>query len=137
MRRALSLTGALSIAALLAVGCGSSSSSSSTPPAPSTPASTAPAGSSASGGGATGSVQVKMANIQFSPQSSTVKVGQTVTWTNADQVEHNVTAMSGASFKSSNFGQGKTFTYKATKPGTIQYVCTIHPGMTATLTVVK
>ncbi len=134
MSRALSLAGALSVAALLAAGCGSSSSSSSSSTPPASPPAPAPA---ASGGGATGSVQVKMANIQFAPQSSTVKVGQTVTWTNTDQVDHNVTAMSGASFRSSNFGQGKTFSYKATKPGTIQYVCTIHPNMTATLTVVK
>jgi plastocyanin len=76
-----------------------------------------------------------MANIAFDPKSTTVKVGQQVTWTNDDTVNHNVTAKSGASFKSKDFGKGGTFSFTPTKAGTIQYVCTIHPGMTATLTV--
>lgn len=78
-----------------------------------------------------------MKSIQFDPKEDTVKVGQTVTWTNDDSVDHNVTATSGADFKSDDFGNGKTYTFKATKPGTIKYTCTIHPGMDGTLTVTK
>ena len=48
-----------------------------------------------------------------------------------------VTAQSGESFKSQNFGKGGTFSFTPTKAGTIKYVCTIHPGMDGTLTVVK
>ena len=33
------------------------------------------------------------------------------------------------------FGKGKTFSWKADKAGTISYVCTVHPNMTAKLTV--
>jgi plastocyanin len=87
--------------------------------------------SSSSGGG----VQIKMQNIQFSPKATTVKVGQKVTWTNDDSTDHNVTADSGADFKSKDFGNGATFSFTADKAGTINYVCTIHPGMTGTLTV--
>jgi plastocyanin len=76
-----------------------------------------------------------MQNIAFDPKDVTVKVGQKVTWTNDDSVSHNVTAQSGASFKSKDFGNGGTFSFSPTKAGTIKYVCTIHPGMTATLTV--
>jgi plastocyanin len=76
-----------------------------------------------------------MQNIAFDPKAVTVKVGQKVTWTNDDSTDHNVTANSGADFKSDNFGKGGTFSFTPTKAGTIQYVCTIHPGMTATLTV--
>jgi plastocyanin len=127
MRRMLLLLCAL--VALAAAGCGGgndnggstgSSSSSSTS-----------AASSSSGGG----VAIKMQNIQFDPKDVTVKVGQKVTWTNDDSVDHNVTAQSGADFKSSNFGNGGTFSFTPDKAGTIKYVCTIHPGMTATLTV--
>jgi plastocyanin len=80
-------------------------------------------------------VQVAMKNIAFAPKTATAKVGQTIKWVNEDSVDHNVTAISGASFKSRAFGKGGSFTFKATKPGSIHYVCTLHPGMKATLTV--
>jgi len=134
MTRILPLIGTVAALGLVLAGCGgggSSSSSSST----STPAASSSSSSSAASSG--GGVQIKMQNIAFAPKSATVKVGQKVTWTNADTVDHNVTANSGASFKSQNFGNGGTFSFTPTKAGTIKYVCTIHPGMTATLTVTK
>jgi len=78
-----------------------------------------------------------MKNIQFAPKSVTAKVGQTVKWTNDDSVDHNVTATSGETFKSSNFGQGANYSHKLTKAGTVKYVCTIHPGMEGTIVVTK
>jgi plastocyanin len=87
----------------------------------------------ASSGG--GGVTIKMQNIQFSPKDTTVKVGDKVTWTNDDNTDHNVTADSGADFKSKDFGSGGTFEFTADKAGTIKYECTIHPGMTGTLNV--
>jgi plastocyanin len=127
MRRPLALLPLLAAVATLAAGCGSSDSggsSSSTSTASSKPAS--------SGGGA---VTVSMKDIQFAPKDVTVKKGQTITWRNDDTVDHNVTATSGASFKSDNFGNGGSFKFKAAKAGTIKYECTIHPGMTGTITV--
>jgi len=125
MRRLLlTLSAALALAvAISACGGGSSSTS--------TSASTSASSSSSGGGG----VAIKMQNIAFSPTSTTVKVGQKVTWTNDDQTDHNITAQSGASFKSKDFGNGGTFTFTPDKAGTIKYVCTIHPGMDGTLTV--
>jgi len=121
MSRTLALLAAA--AALVAIaGCGSSSSSSSS----SAPAATTPATSAAP---ASGGAAVAMQNIAFSPAVVSVKVGQRVTWTNDDTVDHNVTATSGATFKSSTFGKGGTFSWTADKPGTVSYVCTIHPGM--------
>jgi plastocyanin len=105
--------------ALGVAGCGSSGSSKPTAPP------TAP------GGGAA----IEMKNISFSPRNATVKVGQKVTWTNKDAVQHNVIADSGASFKSDAFGQNGTYSFTPTKAGTIKYECTLHPGMTAVLTV--
>jgi plastocyanin len=118
------------VVALAAAGCGSSNSSS-TSSGSSSGASTSTAAASASGGG----VAIKMQNIAFDPKAVTVKVGQKITWTNDDSTDHNVTANSGADFKSDNFGKGGTFSFTPTKAGTIKYVCTIHPGMDATLTV--
>ena len=119
--------------ALAAAGCGSSNKSNTSSSAPSS-TSTAAASSSTSSGGA---VAIKMQGFQFSPKAATVKVGQKITWTNNDTTNHNVTAQSGADFKSKDFGQGSTFSFTPTKAGTIKYVCTLHPGMTATLTVTK
>jgi len=126
MRRILvSLCAVLALALGLAA-CGGSSGGGST-----SASTSAPASSGASGGGVT----IKMQNIQFSPKDTTVKVGQKVTWTNDDNTDHNVTADSGADFKSKDFGNGATFSFTADKAGTIKYVCTIHPGMTGTLNV--
>jgi plastocyanin len=115
----------LALAALAVAGCGSSkgsgSSSAQAPPA----TSTAPA----SGGG---TVVIKMKNIAFNPKDVTVKVGQTVKWENEDNAPHNVT---GGPLHSKTLGNGASFSYTPTKAGKISYVCTIHPGMTATLNV--
>jgi plastocyanin len=130
MRRIL-LSGCAALALALAVSaCGGSSGGGST----ATSTSTASSSASSSGGGG-GSVAIKMQNIAFAPKDTTVKVGEKVTWTNDDSVTHNVTANSGADFKSKDFGNGGTFSFTPEKAGTIKYVCTIHPGMTGTLTV--
>ena len=122
--------------ALLAAGCGGGGSSSNTGSSAGTGsggASTQPATSKAG----SRPVAIKMQNIQFAPKTATVKVGEKVTWTNDDTVAHNVTATSGASFKSGNFGKGGTFSFTPKKAGTIKYTCTLHPGMDGTLTVSK
>jgi plastocyanin len=122
---------ALIACAALVAGCGSSSSSSKS----TSSGSSKPAAASSSSSSGSGTVTIKMQNIAFAPTSVTVKKGQTVKWVNEDTVAHNVTAKKGATFKSSTFPKGGTFTWKANTTGTIDYVCTIHPNMTATLTV--
>jgi plastocyanin len=120
---------------LVAAGCGSSnnsnSSSSSTKtqkPAPAAP--TKKTGKTAA---------VSMKNIQFSPKALTVAKGTTVKWTNQDSVNHDVTKAGGPgpdfSSGQGNLAQGATYQQTLSTPGTIQYKCTIHPGMTGTITV--
>jgi plastocyanin len=120
MRRAFILYALLAIVGLALVGCGGGGST---------------ATSGGSGGG--GTVAVAMKNIAFAPSSVDVRVGQKITWTNDDTVVHNVIAQTGASFRSSDFGQGASFSYTPTQAGTIQYVCTIHPGMDGTIVVTR
>ena len=137
MRRSLPLF-ATALVALAVAGCGSSKSDSSTSGSSSTPSSTStstPAASPAPASG--GAVAVKMQNIAFEPKNVTAKVGQKITWTNADSTDHNAVANKGASFKSKDFGKGGTYSYKLEKAGTISYECTIHPGMVGTITVTK
>lgn len=119
---------ALAVLALAVAGCGSSKKSSSSSSSGAT--STSGGAAAPSGGGA-----IDMKNTAFDPKETSVKVGQKITWTNQDSFDHNVTAESGATFKSKNFGKGGTFSFTPTKPGMIKYVCTIHPGMAGTITV--
>jgi plastocyanin len=92
------------------------------------------------GGGASseacpsGAVVIRMVDIKFDPEEATAGVGQQVCWVNDDTVEHNAVA-DGDQFKSDLFGKGQTFTTSVDTPGTIPYVCTVHPGMTGRLTV--
>ncbi|HEV7362993.1 MAG TPA: plastocyanin/azurin family copper-binding protein [Solirubrobacteraceae bacterium] len=137
MKRLYSVAACLALGGALVAGCGSSSSSSSNSTSNSTPAAAPATSAPAAAPAAGGAVAVSMKNIQFAPKSVTAKVGQTVKWTNDDSVDHNVTATSGETFKSSTFGQGATYSHKLAKAGTIKYVCTIHPGMEGTIVVTK
>ncbi len=95
-----------------------------------------PAGKPASPGGG-GAVAVSMKNTQFVPMEVTVKRGGTITWTNNDSFPHTVTKESGpgARFDSGTVDGAGTFKQKFDKAGTIDYVCTIHPNQTGTITV--
>jgi plastocyanin len=119
----LALTGLLAFA-----GCGGSSKSSKSKAA-------ASSSSAAQTNGDLGKLTLK--NIAFHPKTASVKVGHRVTWTNEEDVMHNVTAVKGASFKSKLFGKDGSFSYTPTKVGTIKYTCTVHPGMDGTLNVTK
>jgi plastocyanin len=82
-----------------------------------------------------GSVVIDMVDIKFDPEQATAGVGQEICWINQDEIDHNAVAESGADFKSELFGKGETFTATVGSPGTVEYVCTIHPGMEGTITV--
>jgi plastocyanin len=92
-------------------------------------------GAASSGSCPSGAVEIKMADIKFDPAEATAGVGQEICWINEDEIDHNAVAESGADFKSELFGKGETFTAKVDQPGTVDYVCTIHPGMTGKITV--
>ena len=70
----------------------------------------------------------------FGPAALTVAVGDTVTWTNADDSPHTVTAA--GAFDSGNVDAGATFSFTFTEAGTFTYVCQYHDEMVATITVV-
>ena len=83
-----------------------------------------------------GTIEVDMNRLEFEPESITVTAGSKIVWTNRENVPHDVAATSGADFKSEVFGEDGTYEYTAEEPGTIEYVCTLHPGMDGTITVV-
>ena len=80
-------------------------------------------------------VEVDMKDIKYVPADVTAKVGQAVRWTNSDPVAHTVTAKSGSDVDSGTIDPNDTFETKFTKAGKVDYVCTIHPNQTGTVTV--
>jgi plastocyanin len=77
---------------------------------------------------------VSIEGMAFNPQTLTVAVNTTVTWTNNDGVTHTVTSDSSV-FNSGNLVAGGTFSYKFTTVGTFTYHCSIHQYMTGTVIV--
>jgi plastocyanin len=86
-------------------------------------------------GGGGGGTEVSMADITFDPAEVTVGVGDTVTWTNDDSVDHDVTADSFSSGDPGGMAPGDTFDHAFEEAGTFDYVCTVHPGMEGSVTV--
>lgn len=74
-------------------------------------------------------------DFSFQPASVTVNVGDSVTWTNADEAAHSATADDG-SFDTGTFGKGESRSHEFTEAGTYSYICTPHPSMKGTVRVV-
>ena len=75
--------------------------------------------------------QVEIRGMQFAPATVQVHVGDHVTWTNKDLVPHTVTAK--GLFDSGPVAPNATWSFTVAKPGEIDYVCTLHPTMSAHL----
>ncbi|MEZ0091879.1 cupredoxin family copper-binding protein [Streptacidiphilus sp. EB129] len=87
---------------------------------------------------AVGGDTVAIKGFAFAPANLVVKAGTTVTWTNQDTDAHTVTSQGNAGpLASAALTRGQTYAYTFTTPGTYAYLCTIHPFMTATVTVTK
>ncbi len=78
---------------------------------------------------------VQIAGFAFSPPSLTINVGDTVVWTQIDSVGHNTVSDNGL-WTSPVLSPGQTFSFTFNTPGTFGYLCTIHPFMTGSVTVV-
>jgi plastocyanin len=139
------MVGLACLALAVVAGCGDDKNDSSSTPAAAKPApriatTTSPAAATTttdSGTPAGAVVKVSMKDIKFVPEKITVKVGQKIEWTNDDAVAHNVTATDGADFASDTIDGGGQYSYRPTKTGVIQYVCTIHSGQNGEITVTK
>jgi plastocyanin len=72
--------------------------------------------------------------MQFSPQITTVQVGDTVEWINKDPFPHNATSTV-RQFKSNVMPPNARWTFVARHKGTFTYFCTLHPMMKASVIV--
>ncbi len=72
----------------------------------------------------------------FSVQHLSIKVGDTVKFTNNDPFFHNVFSLSpAATFDLGSYAQGKFESIEFSEPGIVEVECAIHPSMTMTLEV--
>ncbi len=78
--------------------------------------------------------EVSIDNFSFMPPRLAVKVGSTVTWTNHDDVPHNVVSTSNK-FSSPVLDTDQKFSYQFEQAGAYPYYCKIHPRMTGTVVV--
>lgn len=76
---------------------------------------------------------VHVTAFKFAPPLLTVPAGTTVTWTNADAILHTVTTGTpdapDGRIDAQLDGQGTTFTFTFTEPGTYAYFCSRHVFM--------
>jgi plastocyanin len=77
---------------------------------------------------------VRIADQKFAPASITIKAGETVTWTNADNRDHKIVGKDG-SWTSDNLKHGDTFKHTFDKAGTYAYACEYRPRMKGTVVV--
>jgi plastocyanin len=77
--------------------------------------------------------KVTIDNFTFSPAEVKVKVGDTVTWTNHDDIPH--TVVSAGKFRSKAMDTDGTFSFTFTAAGEYKYFCSLHPHMTGTIKV--
>lgn len=77
---------------------------------------------------------VAIAGFAFSPASVTIDVGDSVTWTNNDDITHTATA-DGGSFDTGNLGSGASGAVTFNTAGSFPYHCEIHPQMAGTVIV--
>ncbi|MBV8906921.1 MAG: cupredoxin domain-containing protein, partial [Acidobacteriia bacterium] len=81
-------------------------------------------------------LNVRIDNFSFAPKQISVGVGTTVTWTNRDDVPHNVTSTE-RKFTSPVLDTDQTFSFTFKEPGSYPYYCKIHPMMTASVQVAR
>jgi pyruvate/2-oxoglutarate dehydrogenase complex dihydrolipoamide acyltransferase (E2) component len=77
---------------------------------------------------------VTVADFRFSPSSTTIHVGDTITWTNDGPSSHTATARNGG-FDTGVLKKGHSASHTFTQPGTFTYFCQIHPFMHGTIVV--
>ena len=77
---------------------------------------------------------VSIKDRKFTPETLTIKKGQTVTWTNNDDLDHTVNANDG-SFSSGTLKKRGAFQHTFKTAGKFPYNCKLHPREKGTIVV--
>ena len=78
--------------------------------------------------------QIIVDNFSFAPAATAVTVGATITWTNRDDVPHNIVSTE-KKFASPVLDTDEQFSHTFGAAGTYKYYCSIHPKMTGEVVV--
>jgi len=78
---------------------------------------------------------IAIEGVSYAPQSLTVHVGDRIVWVNKDPFPHTATSQGSGVDSKEIAGNGGSWTYTAARAGDFNYICTLHPTMTGTLTV--
>ena len=85
---------------------------------------------------ATGTAEIDIKLFAFEPATLTVTAGTAVTWVNQDEEPHNIVDLAKPHvFRSPGIDGGEKYTFIFDKPGTYEYVCSVHPHMHGTIIV--
>jgi plastocyanin len=148
MSRAMTLSAF--VATLLLVGaCGGGTATSapttaveSQAPASEAPASEAPASEAPSAAAgpcapsdAAGAVSVKIASFAFDPATVTAKVGDVISWTNNDTVQHTATVKDNETCTTPALATDASGGITFSEAGSYDFFCKIHPQMTGKIEV--
>jgi plastocyanin len=125
----LALFAVLALAVVVVTGCTGGYTA---PSSGGTSGGTTTTTSGSSGGTSSSGMTVTMQNFAFNPSTFTVKVGEVVTFKNADSVDHTVNI---GGVDKGTVSPGTTLAWTPDTAGTFPLKCTIHPQMTGTITV--
>ncbi len=80
-------------------------------------------------------MQVIISDFAFSPETLTIKVGDTVEFVNEDGIPHTGTREGKDAFDTEALSQGQSKKVTFSKPGEYTYNCSIHPSMSGKIVV--
>ena len=89
----------------------------------------------AGGGNTKNKNKIEIKDFMFSPQTITVKPGETITWINRDEEPHTIVSVGKKFPKSSALDTDQEFSITVSAPGTYEYFCSVHPKMTGIIVV--
>jgi len=98
------------------------------PPATAPSSTTVPPPATTTRAESSASTSVSIVDFAFDPGAITVRVGDTVQWTNLGTAKEGHSASS-AEFDSGILQTGGTYSFTFRQPGTFSYVCSTHPDM--------
>ena len=82
-----------------------------------------------------GTVAVTAANFAFDPSEVTAAAGDTIEFTNEDDAPHTFTAEEAGIDEEVDPSGSTSISLEGVEAGEYEFVCTIHPEMTGTLTI--
>ncbi|MBU3906920.1 MAG: cupredoxin family copper-binding protein [Nanoarchaeota archaeon] len=81
------------------------------------------------------SYNIDISGFVFSPNILTIKVGDSVEWTNKDSASHTVTSDSRNELNSETLSGGESYSHTFNSAGTFSYHCSAHTSMKAKIIV--